>query len=202
MNLAAFERPPGAGAARSEFPALTGDGPLLVFLGRLHPVKGLEHLLRAIPLLRTPARLAIAGEGDPAYLAALRALADSLHLGTRVVFLGAVAPGLRASLYRCASLFVLPSSQENFGLVLFEAMASGTPVLTTDRVDTKAELEEAGAIIVRQEAGAIAAGVDAALASGAELAARAERGRGWVAAELDPGRVLERYRACYAGEVA
>lgn len=202
MDLAAFERSPGPGAARAAYPALAEVGPWLLFLGRLHPVKGLEHLLRAMSMVRAPVRLAIAGGGDPAYAASLRALADELELGSKVAFLGAVAPELRASLYRCAALFVLPSSQENFGLVLFEAMAAGVPVLTTDRVDTRAELEAAGALIVRQEPAAIAAGIDAAMASGPALEDRARQGRAWVGENLNPARILDRYGSCYAGNGA
>jgi glycosyltransferase involved in cell wall biosynthesis len=75
--------------------------------------------------------LQIVGEGDNAYLTSLRSLADSLGVGEHVQWLGGVYGERKWELIREADLLVLPTYSENFGIVVAEALASGTPVLTT-----------------------------------------------------------------------
>ena len=66
----------------------------------------------------------------------------------------------KSSLYQAADVFVLPTSQENFGFVQFEAMACGTPVMTTNLVDTWREIvDSGGGVAVDQNAAAIVAGL-------------------------------------------
>ena len=109
----------------------------LLFLSRVHPKKGVDLLLQAFCELRTldgqlcDYVLQIAGEGDNAYLSSLRSLADRLGVGEYVQWLGGVYGDRKWELIREADLLVLPTHSENFGIVVAEAMASGTPVLTT-----------------------------------------------------------------------
>lgn len=109
----------------------------LLFLSRVHPKKGVDLLLQAFSKLRTldgPLHdyvLQIAGEGDSAYLSNLRSLADSLGVGEQAQWLGGVYGDRKWELMREADLLVLPTYSENFGIVVAEALASGTPVLTT-----------------------------------------------------------------------
>ncbi len=107
-----------------------GDGPRLLFLGRLDPRNGLGTALRALPLIleRHPAaRLAIAGTGPltPYY----RALASPVK--DNVDFLGPVFRE-RPGLYRNADLYLCPTRKASFGITLLEAMASGTPMIVSD----------------------------------------------------------------------
>jgi glycosyltransferase involved in cell wall biosynthesis len=111
--------------------------PVVLFLGRIHAVKGIDDLLRAWPraLQEVPgARLVIAGDGDPQYLAAMRTLAAQLAPGARVEFAGFANATQKAVLLRRASLFVLPSHHENFGIAVVEALAAGVPVVVTPEV--------------------------------------------------------------------
>ncbi len=109
----------------------------LLFLSRVHPKKGIDLLLQAFCELRTldgplcDYVLQIVGEGDNAYLTSLRSLADSLGVGEHVQWLGGVYGERKWELIREADLLVLPTYSENFGIVVAEALASGTPVLTT-----------------------------------------------------------------------
>lgn len=109
----------------------------LLYLSRLHPKKGIDLLLSAFARQSAPGSplegytLQIAGEGDASYTAYLKGLAESLGLADRVAWLGSVFYERKWSLLRKADLVVLPTRSENFGLVIAEALASGTPVLTT-----------------------------------------------------------------------
>ena len=111
----------------------------LLFLGRLHPVKGLRNLVEAwsalnpspIPHLpsSTPWRVVLAGGDENGHRAELeRAVRDQ---GLDFEFAGVIEGDAKWELYRSADLFVLPSHSENFGLVVAEALACGVPVITT-----------------------------------------------------------------------
>jgi glycosyltransferase involved in cell wall biosynthesis len=103
-----------------------GDAPLAVALGRLHPAKGLDMLLRAaaqIPGLW----VWIAGEGPER--APLERLAQELKMGERTRFLG--WRNDRAALYKAADVVVYPSREEPFGNVVVEAWSVGAPIVTT-----------------------------------------------------------------------
>lgn len=102
----------------------------LLFMSRLHPKKGLEMLLEALKDV-DGLSLKIAGGGDAAYVQSLKDLATSLGLNERVSFLGAVFGEEKWQKIRDSDIVVLPSYSENFGLIVAEALASGTPVLTT-----------------------------------------------------------------------
>ncbi len=112
----------------------------VLFLGRFHPVKNLETLIeswrivsRAIP----DARLEIAGEGSRAYSEKLRRLAFAAAPKGRIVFPGFLSGPAKASAIAAASLLVLPSLHENFGMVVVEAVAAGVPVVVSEHVQLR-----------------------------------------------------------------
>src|SRR3989442_6187752 len=128
--------PGDAAAARA---ALGVDaGPLLLYVGRIAPIKGLETLLDAVGCLRgagTPARLAvIGGEADePAggHEADVRRRAAALGLGDAVTFVGSQPQERLRDWYVAADVTVSPSYYESFGMVALEAMACGSPVVAS-----------------------------------------------------------------------
>ena len=113
-------------------PEKTGPARILV-LGRVHPVKNLELALSSLAALRKDrpeVTLQIAGPAtDRDYLAKLQALADSLGLKDAVQWLGLVGPDEKARLLSQATVLWLCSHMESFGVVVVEALASGTPVV-------------------------------------------------------------------------
>lgn len=180
--------------------APSSDLPRVLFLSRLHPKKGLEKLIAACGELKRrgrPVALGVAGSGDPLYVASLGFLAQKE--GVEVEFLGMVTGEDKVRTLRRADVFALPTSQENFGLALVEAMACGVPVVTTRGVDIWPELEGAGARILEvsatagQWADAIAGMLDTE-----DRAALGGRGRTWVMEELAPKKTMARYEALYA----
>ncbi|AUC97855.1 MULTISPECIES: glycosyltransferase [Bradyrhizobium] len=118
-------------AAKPALPSAIGPGePFILAVGRLHRQKGYASLLRAFALVvrRKPAHLVILGEGGDRDK--LQDLANSLGISDRVHFLG-YSPNPLAYM-RGADVFVLSSIAEGFGNVIVEALASGTPVISTD----------------------------------------------------------------------
>ena len=110
----------------------------MLYLSRIHPKKGIDMLLQAFARLQqsqmsqsAPYVLQIAGEGDAAYIASLQALSRQLGIDSQVEWLGGIYDDRKWQLMRQADIFVLPTHSENFGIVVAEALASGTPVLTT-----------------------------------------------------------------------
>jgi glycosyltransferase involved in cell wall biosynthesis len=160
---------------------------LLLFIGRLHPIKNLESLLLAWAQVanRHPGwALLIAGEGEPGYVKTLRALATRQG-DMRVTFRGPVYGDDKRALYRRAHAFVLPSLSENFGLTVPEALSEGTPVICT-KAAPWSELEErrCGYWVDNSVVG-LAAALDRMMGLPLhEIQAMGERGRAWVTRAL------------------
>ena len=116
----------------ARFPQLRGSR-FFLFLGRLHEKKGVDLLIKAFASLgQDRGQLVIAGPcADENYLQHLRELAHDLS----VVFTGMLSGNLKWGALRAADVFVLPSHQENFGIAIAEALACGTPVLISDKVN-------------------------------------------------------------------
>jgi glycosyltransferase involved in cell wall biosynthesis len=131
----------------NQFPHLRNQR-FLLFLGRLHPKKGCDLLIRAMARASRPIALVIAGpESTPAYGQYLRSLAD----GLRVTFTGMLQSETKWGALVSAGALILPSHQENFGLVVAEALASGLPVLVSDQVNTSELIESYGAGFVEPD---------------------------------------------------
>jgi len=112
-----------------------GDPPLLLCVGTVTPRKGHDVLLRALArIVDLEWRCACAGslERAPEFVADVLASASRLGLGDRVRFLGELDREMLDSLYRRASLFVLPSHYEGYGMAFAEALARGLPVVGTN----------------------------------------------------------------------
>lgn len=122
----------------------------ILFLSRLHPKKGMELLLDAVAgMARSyPVRLIVAGDGEPAYVAALKRRAAIGGLDGRVVFVGFVGEAERDRLFAQADLFVLPSYDENFGMAVVEAMSAGVPVVVSEHVALADQVRKVGAGLV------------------------------------------------------
>jgi glycosyltransferase involved in cell wall biosynthesis len=124
--------------------------PVVVTIGRLHPVKNLEVVIRAFLDAtscehRRHWRLVIAGDGDPEYRRTLEAMAGDARSAGRVVFPGWIAGSEKLELLDNASLFVQASHQASFGLSVVEAMARGVPVIASRTVNLADEVVGAGA---------------------------------------------------------
>jgi glycosyltransferase involved in cell wall biosynthesis len=104
----------------------------MTYLGRLHPIKGVESLIDACKLLAgdaEPWRLKIAGSGESDYAHHLRSKVVKLELHGRVEFLGEVSGEAKEDLFAESDILLAPSYVENFGMVIAEALAREVPVI-------------------------------------------------------------------------
>lgn len=134
-------RPGDQGQARQAL-GLSGEGQVLLWVGRMVPVKGLDVLLEACQRLTAtglPYRLYLVGDGP--LRPSLEAEARRAGLGERVVFAGACGHDRLGDWYRAADLTVLPSRSEGLPNVLRESVACGTPFVAS-RVGGIAEIAD------------------------------------------------------------
>lgn len=121
----------------ARFPCTAGRR-CLVFLGRLHPKKGVEHILAILPeiIIAMPdVLLIIAGTGEANYLAYLHQMVQRLGLTSHVLFAGFLQGDAKWGSLAVAEAFLLPSYQENFAVAVAEAMHMGIPVIVSAKVN-------------------------------------------------------------------
>ncbi len=125
------------------------DRRVVLFLGRLSPVKNLEQFLEAFARVR-PAHttLALVGPAEPDYETRLRALAQRLGIAGDVAFAGALYDEEKLSALAAADLFVMPSLIESYGNAVAEAVAAGLPVLLTDTCGIAPAIHERAGLAV------------------------------------------------------
>lgn len=111
---------------------LPATDPVLLFLGRLHPKKGLDLLLQALTQIKD-AQLVLAGPDPVGYRATLLEQVHRHHLQERVHFPGMVTGLAKQALLARADAFVLPSYSEGFSMAVLEALAAAKPVVITQR---------------------------------------------------------------------
>lgn len=140
-------------ALYAEYPDLI-HAPMLLYLSRIHPVKGCDLLIKAfakVSASNPSIRLVMAGPDQTGWKGELERLAESLGISGRIVWTGMLSGDLKWGAYFACDAFVLPSHQENFGIVVAEALACGRPVLISNKVNIWREIEAAGAGIVDED---------------------------------------------------
>ncbi|MGB5135678.1 MAG: glycosyltransferase [Prochlorococcaceae cyanobacterium] len=137
----------------SRFPQLRGQR-LLLFLSRIHPKKGVDLLVEAFAAVAASdprLQLVIAGPDQVGWQTALQRRAAELGIADRLTWPGMLSGELKWGAFRTAELFCLPSHQENFGVVVAEALACGLPVAIAHPVNISAEVDQAGAGLVHAD---------------------------------------------------
>jgi D-inositol-3-phosphate glycosyltransferase len=123
---------------------------VLLYVGRIDPLKGIDRLLKALPHVSCDGEVNLLVVGGDHHnqeeLYALKLLAEGLNIETQVRFLGAVEQNRLPAFYNAADACIIPSYYESFGMVALESLACGTPVISTNVGDIPN-------IIARDEAG-------------------------------------------------
>jgi glycosyltransferase involved in cell wall biosynthesis len=178
------------------------DHAVVLFLGRIHPTKGIATLLRAwrrVSTRFTSARLALAGFDDGGYSSEFQALADALGIADSVRFAGPVEGSTREAIFSSATVLVLPSPSENFGFVVPEALIRCLPVVATQGTPwSTLQTEQCGWWVPASEEGLAGALEEALSASPLTLAQMGARGRAFARATFDWNRIAEAMLALYS----
>jgi glycosyltransferase involved in cell wall biosynthesis len=189
-NPVDLDQPATRGLFRARHAALR-DRQIVLFLGRLSPVKGIELLLDAFEIVQRAnprAVLVVAGSGNDGYVRDLRARADKLGISSDVVWTGFLDRTAKAAALADADVFVAPSRSESFGLAAVEALAAGVPAVLTVGVGIADEVAGSGAgLAVPQEAWAIACAIERILRDGALAFALSRGARALAASRYEPG---------------
>ncbi|RME61156.1 glycosyltransferase [Candidatus Parcubacteria bacterium] len=139
----------------------------ILFLSRIDPIKGLEHLIRAVKKLRAKRSdfsLLVAGSGPVEYERRLKKISVDLGLDGCIQFCGHLDNHKKWEALKEADLFVLPSHSENFGIAVAEALYMGVPVIITKDVGISADvLEYEAGVISDREPGSLARAIDGLL---------------------------------------
>lgn len=163
-------------------------GPMVLFAGRLQPLKGPDVAVASLARLRRDvpdAQLVIVGGASGAGAGAtgpaeLTALAESLGIRDAVTLLPAMDQAQLAQLYRAADAVVVPSRSETFGLVALEAQASGTPVVAADVDGLRYVVRDGGTLVADHDPDAYATALSRYLLDPMAAAAAGAAGREWA----------------------
>ena len=142
-----FAAMPEPGSFRRRHPEI-GDKRIILFFGRVNFKKGLDILAKAFGAVarrRQDVHLVIAGPDNEGWGARVRTWLGEEGVLGRTTFTGMLLGPDKLAVLRDASMFVLPSYSENFGLAVIETMAAGLPVIISDKVNIWREVESAGA---------------------------------------------------------
>lgn len=137
----------------SRFPE-TRNKRLVLFMGRLHPKKGCDLALRAFAEVLSSDlnwHLVMAGPDQTGWKSSLQSMAVELNIQNRVTWTGMLNGDLKTGAIGAAEVMLLPSHQENFGIVIAEALACGVPALISDKVNIWREIEKDGAGLVARD---------------------------------------------------
>ncbi len=178
---------------------------MVLSLGRIHPKKGLDALLRAWAQVEPNFpdwRLHVVGPSERGYADSLKRLGTELGLA-RFTLEDAVFGDAKAKTFRDCDLFVLPSHSENFGIAVAEALAAGRPVITTKGTPWEGlETRHCGWWIEKSIDSLAAALTLAMRLPGEELLEIGARGREWMAHDFGWESVAHRFISTYTNVIA
>jgi glycosyltransferase involved in cell wall biosynthesis len=161
VDLEEFNPLPNYDAIEKDYPSLRGKKRML-FLSRVHPKKGLPHLLRAWQQLAREFgdwTLLIAGGDQMGHEKEVRALSVELGINSAVIFLGSLHGDAKRRALAGSDAFVLPSFSEGFSMAVLEAAACGLPVLFSPQCNFSELTAAGGAIEALPNTAACAAGL-------------------------------------------
>ncbi|MEA5449423.1 hormogonium polysaccharide biosynthesis glycosyltransferase HpsP [Leptolyngbya sp. CCNP1308] len=179
------------------------DRPLVLYLSRLDPKKGLDLLLPALEQLTAQGidfHLVLAGGNpqDPAYEQAIAQRIDGGVLGDRTTLTGFITGSTKAALLQAADLFVLPSYYENFGIAVAEAMAAGIPVVVSKGVYIWPDIAASGSgWVCDLSVEGVTQSLAEALQDSAQRQLRGQRARVYAGEYYDWGAIAHQTLAAY-----
>jgi glycosyltransferase involved in cell wall biosynthesis len=179
------------------FPGKSRDGQRLLFVGRLMPQKGVEHLLHALAAMKAQATLDIVGDGPSR--GALEGLSRELGVATRVRWHGQLSQSELPRLYQNASAVVVPSAEEGLGLVAVEALLCETPVVAFDSGGLRDVIlhDRTGLLVPPGDRAALARTLDDLLSRDGRGSDLGKAGRLYALSAFAPESAARRYAEIY-----
>lgn len=198
ISLDEFRELPPRGDFRRRYGL--SDSPLITFLGRLYPGKGVEYLLPALAIMkRQDALLAIVGPDTGPFADAMKRDAYRLGLTSRVIFTGMLRGSARIPPLVDADLFALPSEHENFGVAIAEALAAGCPAIVSEHVGLADEVTAHGlGQSTTLDKISLAAALDAWLDDPERRSRVGTQARAFAFKAFDWSEIAHRWRAHYS----
>jgi glycosyltransferase involved in cell wall biosynthesis len=188
LDLEEFADLPAEGTLRKKL-GIPGDAKIVLFLGRLHRRKGIDYLVRAFAQMAQgglDALLMITGPDD-GELTTLQALVEKLDLQERVIFTGPLYGREKLAAYVDADVVASPAVHEIFGLVSFEALMSGAPVVVCDDGGQGRLIRDAdaGYLVPYGNVTALAAALQQALTNREQAMEKVRNGQDYIRERLD-----------------
>jgi glycosyltransferase involved in cell wall biosynthesis len=189
------------GNRKSEIDSILNGRPFILYLARIHEKKGLGMLLKAwadLEQIFPDHVLVVGGSGTPEYEDQCRRAISDLGISGRCLWLGRVSETEKTRAYMNASFYVLPSFSENYGNTIAEALAHGTPVITTDATPWS-DIQRIGCgWIVPPDLEPLREALRGALnTSPGQLRDMGGRGRHWASEEFSLESVIRKIDATY-----
>lgn len=181
---------------------IAAETPILLFMSRLDPKKGLDLLLPVLEELAQtlPFHFMLSGGNpqDSGYVEGVRRRIEGSILGERTTITGFVTGNQKAEILAAADLFVLPSYYENFGIAVAEAMAAGKPVVISNRVHIWEDIQGSGSGWVTDcDRNTLAQALKEALTQPQERRRRGEQGRQFSRENYSWDRIAQETVAAY-----
>ena len=175
----------------------------ILFVGRYENEKGFDVLLQALQRVASASDVTLTAVGTGSLEVAYRELARELGISDRVKFVGRLFGAELVAAYHRASVFVLPSRSEPFGLVMLEAMACGTPFVGTavGGVAEVAEHEQTGLLVPSEDPAAMAAAISRLLSDDTLARRLAENARRMIEQQFSWEIVAKETRRFYDGVI-
>lgn len=192
LDLGAFNSMPSRGRLRAQY-GIGADETVLLFVGRLHPKKGIDLTLQAFEVLaaRHPKlHLMLVGPDEQDYSTTIPARARQAGLGARIHLTGQLSGDDRLSAFADADVFLLLSASENFGMSAAEGMAASLPVVVTRGVGISAWIHDGqDGKVVADDVDSVVRALEPLINSSSDRTAMGAQGRALVEQEFSPERV-------------
>ena len=203
VNSDYYDSLPAPGAFRSQHGLR--DRSLVLYVGRMNPRKGLVHLVRAFGELtkhRSNAHLALIGPDD-GFRTRLEGFVGRLGLSEQVTFFGMVTEAAKLQAYVDADVVVYTAEHEIFGLVPFEAMICGTPVVVANDSGCGEIIaaEQAGLTVGVDDVTELRDAIEQCLEKNNSVADRTARGREFVLTQLSWSKIAQKMEGVYRDSV-
>ncbi|MFC1966129.1 glycosyltransferase [Chloroflexota bacterium] len=200
IDLSEYDDLPARGEFRRKY-NLDNDQRIILYLGRIHKVKGLDLLIKAfVSAAKTlnDAKLVIAGPDD-GHLGVLKGLVKELRIEGKVLFTGPLYEREKLEAYVDCDVYVLPSVYEIFGITVLEAYACGTPVIVTDRCGIADVVNAQAGLVVEYDKDQLRDAILHMLSNDALRREFGEKGKILVRDKFNWGKITEQVESVYSG---